>query len=231
VLWRAAVDNDGFKRMPELAERIGVGGQALHRWRQAGVDRAPATDLIDYDVEVDPVADGATTRFRHRFDVPDDLIDLPRVGVRFALPVRFDTVRWFGRGPHENYPDRNRSALVGHWETTPEPCPYLIPQEYGLRTDCRWIEFIAADTDEVIRIDAVGPDPFCFSATRYRAEDLFAAVHVDDLEPRDELVVHLDAAHRGLGTASCGPDVLDRYRLAAGTYRLDYQVSRFTRSR
>ena len=57
------------------------------------------------------------------------------------------------------------------------------------------------------------------SATNYRAEDLFVAANEADLWPRDELVVHLDVAHRGLGTASCGPDVLPQYRLPPATTR------------
>jgi beta-galactosidase len=64
------------------------------------------------------------------------------------------------------------------------------------------------------------------SATNYRARDLFAAANQADLRPRDELCVHLDVAHRGLGTASCGPDVLPRYRLPAGEYRFAYRLVR-----
>ena len=63
------------------------------------------------------------------------------------------------------------------------------------------------------------------SATNYRAEDLFVAANEADLWPRDELVVHLDVAHRGLGTASCGPDVLPQYRLPAGDYTFSYRLT------
>ena len=58
------------------------------------------------------------------------------------------------------------------------------------------------------------------------AAELYAAAHADDLAARDDVVVCVDAAHRGLGTASCGPDVLPQYRLAAGTYTLEYRLSR-----
>jgi len=68
--------------------------------------------------------------------------------------------------------------------------------------------------------------PLHVSATHHTADDLYAADGQHVLRPRRELVVHLDAAHRGLGTASCGPDVLPQYRLAAGTYYFDYRVSR-----
>jgi beta-galactosidase len=156
--------------------------------------------------------------------VPDDLTDLPRVGVTVTLPAEFDRVRWHGRGPHENYPDRNRSATDGVWEGAPDRSPYLVPQEFGLRTDCWWVELRSSTTGRVVRIDTLGA-PFHVSATHHSADDLYRAITATDLVPREELVVHLDAAHRGLGTASCGPDVLDRYRLGAGRYELSYRVT------
>ena len=62
-------------------------------------------------------------------------------------------------------------------------------------------------------------------ATHHTPADLFAATHELDLVPRPELIVCLDSAHRGLGTASCGPDFLPRYRLGAGTFRFAYRLS------
>jgi beta-galactosidase len=221
-LWRAATDNDGFKLMPELAQRLRVGGQALRRWQQTGVDRRPADQLVAHHVEVTDDAQGRT--YRHVFEVPESLADLPRVGVTFGVAGRFTRLRWFGRGPHENYPDRNRSALVGIWEGEPEECPYLVPQEFGLRTDCRWFELLDPRSGEVLRIDSLIAAVHV-SATRYRPEDLFAARTTRDLERRDDLTVCVDVAHRGLGTASCGPDVLPRYRLPSGRYELAYRLS------
>ena len=222
-LWRAATDNDGFKLMPELAQRLRVGGQALRRWQQSGVDHLPADQLVEHHVEISDDARGRT--YRHVFDVPDSLADLPRVGVSFSVEPRFTRVRWFGRGPHENYPDRNRSALVGIWEAEPDACPYLVPQEHGLRTDCRWFELLDPCAGEVLRIDSLIAAPVHVSATHHRPEDLFAARTTQELKRRDELVVCVDVAHRGLGTASCGPDVLPRYRLPSGRYELVYRLS------
>jgi beta-galactosidase len=169
--------------------------------------------------------DGLAVRYRHDVHVPESLADLPRIGVRFSLPGRFRDVRWFGRGPHENYPDRNASAMLGVWSGVPDVPPYLVPQEFGLRTDTRWLECADPMTGEVLRVDVVQPASMHISATNYRAEDLFACANQADLWPRDELVVHLDAGHRGLGTASCGPDVLAQYRLPAGNYSFSYRLS------
>ena len=110
-LWRAPTDNDGFKLMPELSERLGVGGRALHRWKQAGLHSRPADELVAHRVQVE--RDDHGTTYRHTVEVPEELADLPRIGVRFELPSRFRELRWYGRGPHENYPDRNRSATDG----------------------------------------------------------------------------------------------------------------------
>ena len=61
--------------------------------------------------------------------------------------------------------------------------------------------------------------------TRYRAADLDAATHADELVPRPGQVVHIDAAHRGVGTASCGPDTLAKYLVGPGRYRWSYLLA------
>ena len=221
-LWRAPIDNDGFKLMPDLARRLRVGGQALGAWQDVGLDVRDPEELVGHEVTVTESESG--TVYRHVVDVPEHLADLPRVGVVFDLPDTFDRVRWYGRGPHENHADRNRSAMLGIWEGPPDDLPYLVPQEFGLRTDCRWVDLIESSTGRVVRVDAIDR-PLQVSATHHRSIDLTAAASSFDLAPSPELIVHLDVAHRGLGTASCGPDVLDRYRLTAGTYEFSYRVA------
>jgi beta-galactosidase len=225
ALWRAPTDNDGFKLLPELSERIGVGGQALRLWKQAGLDQIPADDLVEHRRDRSVSDDGMAVTYRHRVRVPAELVDLPRVGVRFSLPGRFHELRWFGRGPHENYPDRNAGAMLGVWTGNPETPPYLVPQDFGLRTETRWLECVDALTGDMVRVDVIEPHSLHMSATNFRSEDLYAAANQADLWPRDELVVHLDVAHRGLGTASCGPDVLPQYRLPAGAYAFSYRIT------
>ncbi|PIE32044.1 MAG: beta-galatosidase [Ilumatobacter coccineus] len=218
MIWRAPVDNDGFKLMPELAEALGVGGQVLAGWQAAQILDRPADSLVDHDYLIDD-----ESVHRHSVMIPSELAEVGRVGVRFSLPAKWTSMRWFGRGPHENYPDRCCSALMGIWERDLDDLPYLVPQEFGLRTECRWLELLGADSDEVIRIEAVD-NSLHMSVTRYRDEDLLAAAHQSDLESRDELIVHLDVAHRGVGTASCGPDVGDQYRIEPGRYSFGYRV-------
>jgi beta-galactosidase len=223
-VFRAPVDNDGLKLMPDLGEGFQAGSKALGRWRRTGVDRVPADELVEHHHAIDTLADGSQVH-THEVIVPDELDDLARVGVTFELRPGFDAVRWFGRGPLENYPDRCRGAVLGIWESGIDTPPYLVPQEFGLRTDCRWFEFIDSSTGEIVRLDVLDPTSMHLSATRFTDHDLYAASHETDLRPRRSLVVHADVAHRGLGTASCGPDVLDRYRITPDTYRFSYRLS------
>lgn len=223
-LFRAPVDNDGFKLLPDLGRRIGVGGDGLRHWIDAGLDRVSADELVEHDHQIVEFDDGSQVH-THVVVVPAELDDVARVGVTFQLRAGFDQVRYHGRGPLENYPDRNRGAIVGVWESGIDAPPYLVPQEFGLRTDCRWFEFVESTTGTVVRLDVLDPVAMHVSATRFTAHDLYAAGHETDLRARRGLVVHADVAHRGLGTGSCGPDVLDRYRIGPGTYRFSYRIS------
>lgn len=225
-LFRAAIDNDGFKLMPELAKRIGVGGKRLDAWQKSGVadPKRDPNSLVDHVFQRLVNSDGSVS-YAHRVVVPPSLAGLARVGVRFELPPRYKHLRYFGAGPHENYPDRNSSAMRAVWESRADEMPYLVPQEFGLRTMCSWVEFVASKTD-VLRIDIEHPRQMSFSATHHTTEQLFAARDLTELESIGGLVVHIDAAHRGVGTASCGPDVLPDYELPSGEYSFSYVFRR-----
>jgi beta-galactosidase len=67
--------------------------------------------------------------------------------------------------------------------------------------------------------------PSQVSFTHFDAEDLVAATHADELTPRAGTVVHIDAAHRGLGTASCGPDTLPAYLVGPGRYSWSWELT------
>jgi len=223
ALMRATIDNDGFKVMPGFGEEHRIGGKALARWSRLGIldDQIPTG--VQHVQRRRVRADNGV-EYHHIVTVPEQLAGLPRIGVRFALPKKFSHVRWFGRGPHENYPDRNAGALRDVWARQPDENPYLVPQEYGLRTECEWIEFVSPN--ETVRIDVLQPATLHFSATHHTPRQLHAALDSTQLVRSDDLIVHLDVAHRGLGTASCGPDVLPQYEIAAGTFEFSYLVRR-----
>jgi beta-galactosidase len=95
--------------------------------------------------------------------------------------------------------------------------PYLVPQEHGLHLDTRWFALRRTDGHEGLLVVATG-SPFAFSASHYSVEDLWRSRDLTELQPRPETFVHLDVAHRGLGTLSCGPDTAPGYRVGPGRY-------------
>ncbi len=223
ALMRASVDNDGYKVMPGFGEQHRIGGRSMARWQRLGILNDEIPSSVQHVQQREVRNDGGVV-YRHRVIVPDSLAGLPRIGVRFALSGEFEYVRWFGRGPHENYPDRKSSAMRDVWARVPDPQPYLVPQEFGLRTDCEWIEFVAGDT--TLRIDVLTPATLHFSAVHHTPAQLQEALDATQLKTSTNLVVHLDVAHRGLGTASCGPDVLPQYEVPSGSFEFSYLVRR-----
>jgi beta-galactosidase len=246
TLWRAPTDNDGLKQgwMRGLQGRLGewlrLGLDRLERQGVAVEWREAAGGALRVRLDAELAGADPAVRARHRqelviepsgvlrlveaIDVPKAWDDVPRVGVVLALPAVFERLEWLGLGPHETYPDRRASGRVGRFASTvaEELAPYVVPQEHGHHAETRWL---ALSTGGGLGVRIAGARRFGFSASRFRAEDLFAARHATELVPRDETVLHLDAAHRGLGTASCGPDVLPRWRIRPGRHRLAWTLT------
>ena len=245
TVWRAATQNDGVRLGPAVELNQG----ARRRWARWGLDHLE-TELVSAvprDEGAHPsltvhrrlVGQGPDVRIDHRqvvmlvdgtlvFDeelrIPEELDDLPRVGVTFHLAPGLDRLTWVGLGPHETYPDRRTGARFGRWSGTvaDQYVPYLVPQEHGAHEGTRRFTL----TDEDGRGVAVSAEePFSFSASHFTAEDLYGAATTADLEPRDEVVVHLDVAQRGLGTGACGPDTLPPFLVGGGTYRWRWTVT------
>ena len=102
-----------------------------------------------------------------------------------------------------------------------------MPQEFGLRTGVRWIALHPRGGGAGLLAVALDPGTLAASATHHAAADLEAARDTTELHRREELSVHLDVAHRGLGTASCGPDTLARYLVRGGTWRWSWALRPF----
>jgi beta-galactosidase len=154
--------------------------------------------------------------------IPKQLEDLARVGINFELDGALENIVWFGSGPHESYPDR-KIARIHRWASTVAALyvPYVRPQENGGRAAVRWFELTGND-GKGLRIDL--DKPLQVSATPYRANDLADTTHNVDMKPSGNVVVHIDAAHRGVGTASCGPDTIDKYIIGSGTFTFNWTV-------
>jgi len=131
-----------------------------------------------------------------------DFPGMPRFGMSIALTPAFENLEWFGRGPHENYNDRNTSAFVGHFSSTvtDQYVPYIAPQENGYKTDTRWL-FLKDANNSGLMFQAV--ELVSFSALHYSVEDLTRpkrdGSHATDLVKRDEVFLNIDLAQMGVG--------------------------------
>jgi beta-galactosidase len=230
-LWRAPTDNDRILGLGRKWEEWGV---ATLTRSLVSIDRDGPTTIVCSDVRtgagiaigheqrLTPLAGGGV-HVEETASIPDELTDLGRVGTALETVPGLEEAEWLGRGPHESYPDRKRGARVGRWQSTVSELavPYVMPQENGGRADVRWLE-LADATGPRLRLEF--DTPLQVSATHHRAADLAAATHDVDVVARPETIVHLDTAHRGLGTASCGPDTLPEYLVGPGTYAWSWSI-------
>jgi beta-galactosidase len=218
--WRAPTDND-----------VRVAGA----WRQAGLDRLEQKVLsVRHDVDtlctrlrIAPAgADFAvlatlTWTAGGRLSVhaaPDGTwpCPLPKIGLRLVLDAVVEEVSWFGRGPGEAYRDTYHATRVGRFTASAGALgtPYVRPQENGNRMHARNLTLTAAAGHAL----TVTADPHVdFTVRRWSPELLTAARHTPDLVPDGRTHLHLDAAHHGIGSASCGPPLPPGHRLAAHT--------------
>ncbi|GHU22484.1 hypothetical protein FACS1894172_06040 [Spirochaetia bacterium] len=157
------------------------------------------------------------------FDLEPTLPELPRVGISFPVGSAYNRIRWFGDGPHESYPDRCAGSFLGEYEQSLEELetPYIVPQENGNRTHIRWLKLISPEHTITIRAEC----PVHFSVCRYDPEQMLAALHTSDLIPMtDSYYLNIDAGVRGVGTATCGPDTREKYRIRPGYYKFRLSI-------
>ncbi|MDP3002300.1 MAG: DUF4981 domain-containing protein, partial [Bacteroidales bacterium] len=145
---------------------------------------------------------------------------LPRVGVDWILDNSLDNVQWYGRGPQENYPDRKSGYKTGVFKSTVSDMyePYLIPQDYGLRTDNRWVRMTDKDG---VGLEFKGNKLFNFSAHPYSAENLTKALYTYQLHPFDGITFNLDYATSGVGCTALS--VFTEYQVMPQRY--DFKVT------
>jgi beta-galactosidase len=246
-LWRAPTDNDGIKM---LSDRPAERWKILSYWKSLGLPKLEhrlrsfrvnqRDDLIPTIHIVHEISGrekwddfihsqsftllpSGQLLISNRLEIGKGIIDLPRVGINICLPPLFEALEWFGRGPWENYADRKSSAIVGHYRSTvtEQYIPYIMPQENGHKTDVRWVSLCNRDG---YGIKVCGMPIFEFNASHLTANDLYLARHTIDIFPHDEIWLDIDHNMRGVGSASCGPDTLDAYRLLKSRYEFSYAL-------
>jgi beta-galactosidase len=140
----------------------------------------------------------------------DDVV-LPRVGVRAFLDKSLCNLRYYGRGPMENYPDRKRGSDIALYESTvaEQMTPYLVPMELGNHEDVRFAAL--TDSSGAGLLIVSDGKAFSLSALPYADEQLAVASHPHELPESEATVVCVSARVLGVGSAGCGPKPLPQY--------------------
>ncbi|MBQ3865583.1 MAG: glycoside hydrolase family 2 [Clostridia bacterium] len=181
----------------------------------AGVGRAP---FLRYTLTYDFYADGSV-HTQLEGAVREDAVWLPRLGFSFTLPKEADGFRFFGNGPTESYRDMALHGAVAWHETgaSASYVPYIRPQEYGNHFDCRALEI-----GGFFSVEADGTMEICMR--RHSTEDLERAEHWDDLRPSPYTHLRVDYKDSGIGSASCGPELSEAYRLQEKEIRFGFTL-------
>jgi beta-galactosidase len=227
---------------PEETHGEGVlGPSSEHRWRERGLGRlVHRLDQIfcDHDQLLTAVRTSAAginlfVDVTYHWRLTDGLallVDVvpssgwdctwPRIGVRFDLPRALRYARWFGTGPYESYPDTRQAARVGRFAADIDELnvAYSRPQETGHRSELRSL-VISDGTAERLRLttwpnrERHRPG---FTLSAYTPQQLDQARHPYELVPGDRVYLFLDDAVHGIGSRSCGVDVLPEHALWPG---------------
>jgi beta-galactosidase len=141
---------------------------------------------------------------------------LPKVGLQLVLDEAFTNLAWYGRGPFETYPDRRTGARIGVFRSTVEQqyVPYLVPQDYGNKSDVRWVSLANA---EGVGLLAVGERLLEVSAQHFDTDNLSRAWYPFQLVPQQGITLNLD--HRMSGVGGTAVSVLTEYRTFPRPYR------------
>ena len=236
--WRAPIENDyGSKQDLQLAE-----------WKQAGsvlklkdfsydtktqglvtlkVDAVLLGGKANYFLEYQVFGNG-DIKVSWTFDpVVKDLPNLPRMGMQLEMPQPFGRMEWYGRGPWENYIDRNRSAFVGRYSQSvvDNHVDYPMPSENGYKTDVRWLAIKDLSGRGLL---FVGNPLLGVNASPYTQVDLEAAKHASDLVIRNYYSIYIDWRQSGVGGDDTWSDrgrPHEEHRIYARKQQFSFRIS------
>lgn len=147
---------------------------------------------------------------------------LPRFGAEYLLTEGSENISYYGMGPGENYVDLCAHARMGWFETTAsaEYVPYVRPQEHGNHTNVKRIA--VKNRNNALTVRAAGQIEF--SASRFTVADLEGARHAFELVPRKETALRIDYKVSGIGSGSCGPELLPKYQFNEKKFGYAYAI-------
>lgn len=239
--WRAPTDNDFGNGMPN---NLGIWRSAHQNKKVKAVTAGEQTSegiavkveyeltgiAVPYTVEYFIQNDGSIKVTASMDMTGRDLPEMPRFGMRMQLPPQFDSLTYYGRGPWENYSDRNTAAFAGLYADNVKnqfTDNYIRPQENGYKTDVRWLSLTSKNGNGIL---IEGVQPICFSALHHSTESMDPGMtkkqqHPSDLRPDNTVHLNIDYKQRGVGgDDSWGALPHNPYRLTDKKYTYSYII-------
>ncbi len=230
-IWRAPTDNDRVIRQKwEKAQYDRTVARAYETHIGARMDKVK----IDTTLSISAVYYQRILNVQAGFTIwPDGSVDvslhaqkdpvfpfLPRFGLRMFLPRDMEQVTYCGIGPVESYIDKRRAGYHGVFETDVKAMheDYIKPQENGSHHDCDYVTV----GNEKAALTIAGTSTFAFNASVYTQEELTRKAHNYQLERSPYTVLCVDCRQSGIGSGSCGPALMEQYRLNGE--QIDFEV-------
>lgn len=221
--WRAPTDNDrGIKKKWGYINGDNMSGENLNRISTKIYDCTVSGNKITVVGALSGISRKPFFRFTTEYSffddgsvcvslcgkVREDCIELPRLGFEFKIPKDSGKFRYFGMGPEETYRDMHHFAKMGMYESSAkeEYIPYVMPQEHGNHFNTKCLE-----TENGLCFTA--ENVFDINVSNYTVEILTEAMHTNELKEADYVTVRIDYKNAGIGSASCGPALLEQYRV------------------
>ena len=150
----------------------------------------------------------------------DGLPPLPRFGFKFTMPEGFEDVRYFGYGPYESYEDKRLSSRKSLFKTTATDNfeHYVRPQENSAHYGCSWAD-VTHKCGSGLYFSA---SSFSLSASHYDPLYLTGFNHDYELIPQKDTTVIIDYRNSGMGSASCGPTLQDKYSIIEKEFDFEF---------
>lgn len=236
--WRAMTDNDHGAASPtklaiwrdagkneEVSVIVKEENGLVNVIRKKGMLNGDAQFTQTYTIDSDGVirVDNNFEKIKGEFPI------MPQFGTCMQLPKEYNQLSWYGRGPWENYIDRNYSSDIGIYSSTVEEQyhPYGRPQESGNKTDVRWLTLTNKKGNGIKIIANI---PMEASALRYSIQDLDPAkekaqYHSGQLVLRDKIFLNVNYRQMGVaGIDSWYSLPLKEYQIPYDSYRYSYRI-------
>ncbi|HEX7056059.1 MAG TPA: glycoside hydrolase family 2 TIM barrel-domain containing protein [Bacilli bacterium] len=224
TVWRAPTDNDrnikhewikeGFHEAVMKVYQAEIAGQTEQsvEFRVQFSLGAPIYHPILHGEALWRVDNTGGLSLQTHVKVREGVVFLPRFGLRLTMPQGMEEVEYFGFGPHDSYMDKRHSVRQGKFALRVDELTeyHIMPQESGSRHETEWA---IVTNEQGMGLKFSGDRTFSFHASHYTPEALTSAGHWHEVKKRPETIVHLDYKMSGVGSNSCGPELLNKYRL------------------